>query len=395
MYLPLKDLLVIDFSQFLAGPSATLRLADLGATVIKIERPTVNGVGGGDAGRHLSIGNLSIGGESALFQTINRNKQSYVADLKDPTQKQQVIELIKKADVLVQNFRPSVMKKIGLDYDSVKDLNPKLVYASVSGYGTSGVWADKPGQDLLIQAISGVCHLNGNADQPPQPFGLSIADMVAGAHLVQGILALLVRRGITNRGGVVDISLMESMLDLQFEVLTTHLNDGNKLPQRSTINNANAYLGAPYGIYTTQDGHIALAMGSVVTLGELLDCEALTVYKNPDDWFDKRDTIKQILQDHLITQTTAHWLSLLEPADYWCADVLDWHRLLAHDGFKTLGMVQDITTPDTGKTVMQTTRCPIRVDGHRLYHPTPAPKLGQDTHAINETLLQNSTKEDT
>ncbi len=384
--LPLQDILVIDFSQFLAGPSATLRLADLGATVIKIERPQ-----GGDACRQLSIANLNINAESVLFHTINRNKQSYVADLKNPQHKQKVIALIKKADVLVQNFRPRVMQKIGLDYDAVKTLNPQLIYASISGYGTDGAWADKPGQDLLIQAISGACYLNGNADQPPQPFGLAVADLITGAHLVQGILALLVRRGVQNRGGLVEASLLESMLDFQFEVLTTHLNDGGKLPHRSAINNAHAYLGAPYGIYATADGHIALAMGSVVTLGELLHCPPLTTYTNADDWFDKRDTIKHILQQHLRTQSTAHWLHILEPADYWCADVLDWHRLIQSEGFKTLQMIQDIhptatKTEQTHTPPVRMTRCPIRIDGTRLFNATPAPTLGQHTQHIDATL---------
>lgn len=375
MIYPLKDILVIDFSQFLAGPSASLRLADMGATVIKIERPIT-----GDSCRGLTISNLKIAHNSALFHTINRNKKSYTADLKKQSDKQQVIKLIQHADVLIQNFRPSVMKKLGLDYDSIKKINPHLIYGSISGYGNHNQWRDKPGQDLLVQALSGVCYLNGNQGDIPQPFGLSIADMITGSHLVQGILALLVRRAKTNKGGLIEASLMESILDLQFEVLTTHLNDGYKLPMRCKVNNANAYLGAPYGIYKTADGHMAVAMGSVVVLGELLGCKKLCTYTNPDHWFDKRDEIKQVLQDHIITRTTAHWLSILEPADYWCADVLHWHQLLATDGFKSLGMIQDIHLPSGQK--MRTTRCPITFDGQRLYNNTPAPELGEDTDDI-------------
>ncbi len=387
MQYPLKDIIIVDFSQFLAGPSATLRLADLGATVIKIERPQ-----GGDACRGLQLKNLKIDGDSLLFHTINRNKMSYTADLKNPEDTQKVIALIRQADVLVQNFRPRVMQKLGLDYDTVKIINPRLVYASVSGYGRDGEWADKPGQDLLVQALSGACYLNGNADQPPQPFGLAVADMITGAHLVQGILALLVRRGITNQGGLVEASLMESMLDFQFEVLTTHLNDGGQLPNRSTINNANAYLGAPYGIYATADGHIALAMGSVITLGELLDCPPLITYTNPDDWFDKRDEIKHILQQHLLTQSTAYWLARLEPADYWCADVLNWQRLIQSKGFTSLDMIQHISPTDTDTPPVKMTRCPIRIDGQRLFHTTPAPKLGQDTAHIDTSFLGKKDK---
>ncbi len=152
------------------------------------------------------------------------------------------------------------------------NLNPRLVYGEISGYGDEGPWVKKPGQDLLLQSMTGLVYLNGDADRPPTPFGLAVVDLYAGAHLVQGILACLVRRGITGRGGFVQVSLMESILDFQFEVLTTYLNDGNQLPQRSAVNNAHAYLSAPYGIYKTADGYLALAMGSITVLGELLDC---------------------------------------------------------------------------------------------------------------------------
>lgn len=377
MSLPLEGLLVLDFSQFLAGPSAALRLADLGARVIKVERPGI-----GDLCRKLTISNLTIDGESAVFQTINRNKESYTADLKSPGEKAQVIELIKKADVMIQNFRPGIMKRIGLDYETVKELNPGIVYGSVSGYGQEGAWVHKPGQDLLVQSMSGLVYLNGNRDDAPQPFGLAVADMITGAHLVQGLLAALVRRGITQKGGLVEVSLLESTLDFQFEVLTTHLNDGGKLPERSAINNAHAYLGAPYGVYATQDGFIALAMGSVVTLGELIECQTLTSYTNEDDWFDKRDEIKAILVEHLKHQDTAYWLAKLEPADFWCADVMSWDRLLEHDGFTSLEMVQTVRHPEGNQ--VKTTRCPISIDGQRLFSEKAAPRLGEDNSRIEK-----------
>src|ERR1041385_6089075 len=264
---PLDGLLVLDFAQFLAGPSAALRLADLGARVIKIERP-----GAGDLCRRLYISNLELDGDSTLFHSINRNKQSFAADLKHPADFAAVRKLIERADVLIQNFRPGVMEKIGLHYDAVKAWNPRLVYASITGYGKAGPWRDKPGQDVLAQAVSGLTWLTGDATQGPVPMGLSVADMFAAAHCVQGILACLVRHGITGNGGLVEVSLIESVLDLQFEVLTTHLNDGGQLPQRSTVNNGHAYLGAPYGIDRTPHGFIAIAMGSIVRLGELIGC---------------------------------------------------------------------------------------------------------------------------
>ncbi|WP_415907402.1 CaiB/BaiF CoA transferase family protein [Oleiharenicola sp. Vm1] len=371
---PLEGLLVLDFAQFLAAPWAATRLADLGARVIKIERP-----GGGDICRQLYISNLSLDGDSTLFHSINRNKQSFAADLKNPADLAAVKQLIVRADVMIQNFRPGVMERIGLGYDACRALNPRLVYGVVTGYG-DGPWREKPGQDLLAQSVSGLTWLNGNADQPPMAFGLSIADLTASAHLVQGILAALVRRGVTGAGALVEVSLLESILDLQFELTTTFLNDGGKRPERSAINNANAYLGAPYGIYATADGHLALAMGSIPKLGELLGLAALAQFADPQTWFTRRDEIKRLLADHLKTQPTRHWLDRLEPADYWCAEVLDWNRLWQTDAFRALDFVQQVTRDD-GPT-LATTRCPIRIDGQVYKSPCGAPRVGQHTRAI-------------
>ena len=274
------------------------------------------------------------------------------------------------------------MKKLGLDYDSVRAINNRIVYAEVTGYGTKGPWADKPGQDLLVQSLSGLTWLNGNADQPPMPFGLAVADLFAGAHLVQGILACLVRRGVTGEGGFVEVSLLESILDAQFEVLTTHLNDGGQLPRRSAINNAHAFLGAPYGIYATADGYLALAMGSVTRLGELLGCPELENYSDPNSWFSERDEIKRIIIDHVRTRTTKHWLDILQPADYWCSDVLTWPQLMESEAFQALDMIQEVAFP--GGSVMKTTRCPIRIDGEIYKSSKPAPQIGQHNEEITE-----------
>lgn len=379
---PLAGLLVLDFSQFLAGPVCALRLADLGARVVKIERPVA-----GDLCRQLYNTDVELDGDSTLFHSINRNKEGIALDLKDPHDLATAKELIKRADVMVENFRPGVIARLGLDYETVKALNPKLIYAEISGYGDDGPWRTKPGQDLLVQSISGLPWLNGNADMPPTPFGLAIVDMLAGANAAQGILACLVRRGITGEGGHVQVNMLESSLDFQFEAFTTFLNDGGQPPRRSAVNNANAYLGAPYGIYATADGYIALAMGSILTLGELLGCEPLRAYQDPKSWFAERDEIKLILVEHLRMQTTAHWLAILEPADIWCADVLNWPRLMAHEGFQALDMLQPIHRD--GQVIMETTRCPIRIDGRRLKSTKDAPRLGEDTERVLSEFLSS------
>jgi len=373
---PLEGLLVLDLSQFLSGPSAALRLADLGADVIKVERPDK-----GDLCRQLYISNLELDGDSTLFHTINRNKRSYAADLKNPEHLAKLWKLIERADVLIQNFRPGVIDRIGLGYEAVSKVNPRIVYGSVTGYGSDGPWVDLPGQDLLAQSRSGFVWLNGDSDDGPVPCGIAIADILSGAHLVQGILACLVRRGITGQGGHIEVSLLESMLDFQFEVLTTHLNDGGQEPRRSNVNNAHAYLGAPYGIYRTIDGYLAVAMGSVTRLGELLDCEPLTAFSDPKTWFTHRDEIKAILADHLKTRSTQDWLDRLVPADYWCAPVMTWSELLEHDAFHQLDFLQEVTRSSGAR--LTTTRCPITINGDRLRSALGAPKIGEHTSEID------------
>ncbi|NME66563.1 CaiB/BaiF CoA transferase family protein [Flammeovirga aprica] len=371
---PLEGLLVLEFCQFLAGPSAGLRLADLGARVIKIERPNH-----GEAGRQIAIKNLRVDGSSLVFHTLNRNKESYAANLKDAEDLQKVKELIAKADVMTHNFRPGVMEKIGLDYPTVKAINPQIVYATVTGYGTEGPWSAKPGQDLLVQCMSGLSHLTGDKNDGPTPFGLAVADIITGSHMAQGILAALLRSAKTKKGAFVEVSLLESMLDFQFEVITTYLNDGNKLPQRAEKGSGHAYLSAPYGVYATKDSHISLAMGGFEKLVELLDTDQLRGYSE-EETFTKRDEIMNTLREILATKTTQEWLDIFEPDGIWCSAVLDYEQLLQHEAYKVLEMDQKLPL-DTGEFI-HTTRCPIRLNDEKLFASKPAPRVGQDTDAI-------------
>lgn len=188
-------MLVLDFSQFLAGPVAAMRLSDLGARVIKIERPGI-----GDIGRTLAFAGLETDGDTLSFHVMNRNKESFAADLKNSDSLKEVWELVKRADVIIQNFRPGVIERLGLGYEHVKQVNPRLVYASVTGYGAVGPWKDRPGQDLLAQSISGLPWLSGRAGDPPIPVGLAVADIFTSTHLASGVLALLLRRERTGAG---------------------------------------------------------------------------------------------------------------------------------------------------------------------------------------------------
>lgn len=372
---PLEGILVLEFAQFMAGPSAGLKLADLGARVIKIERPN-----SGEAGRQIALKNLFLDGSSLVFHTVNRNKDSYAANLKDPEDLERVKKLISHADVMTHNFRPGVMEKIGLDFSTVEKINPKLVYATVTGYGTVGPWAKKPGQDLLIQSMSGFANLSGNKNDDPVPVGAAVSDIITGTHLAHGILASLIKREKTNKGALVEVSLLESTLDLQFEVITTYLNDGNKKPERTKKGSANPYLGAPYGVYETKDGYISIAMGSLLKLGQVINCKDIAVFTESDSWFTKRDEIMDILRNEFIKQNTSHWNGLLEPEGIWCSDVYDYKTLLNHDGYKVLEMDQKL--PLLSGEEVHTLRSPIRVNNERVFANKPAPRVGQHTNDI-------------
>jgi CoA:oxalate CoA-transferase len=370
--LPLNGLFVLEFSQYLSGPSAGLRLADLGARVIKIEKPVT-----GDAGRKLSIKDLWVDDNSLLFHTINRNKESFTADLKNKKELEIVKKLITKADVIIHNFRPGVMKKVALDYDAVKTINPKIIYAEISGYGKQGIWKDKPGQDLLLQSITGLAYTTGNGTNDPVPFGIAVADILSGAQLVQGILAALIRRQKRGVGALIEVSLMESLLDFQFELLTTYYANGSQ-PQRSDVGNGHPLLSAPYGIYATRTGHIALAMMDLSALAKAIDCSLLEDYSK-EETFVLRDEIKMILTHHFLTHSSSYWMEKLQRNGLWAMEVFDWEKMTNHAAYKQLDMEQVVVAKN--KEII-TTRCPIRINGEKLFSEKPAPQLGEHNKKV-------------
>jgi CoA:oxalate CoA-transferase len=270
------------------------------------------------------------------------------------------------------------MEKVGLDYASVQQINPRVVYAEITGFGRKGPWRNNPGQDLLLQSMAGLTFTTANKSDNPTPFGLSIGDSLCGAQMVQGILAALIRRQKTGKGAFIELSLIESLLDFQFELLTTYYASG-KLPERSEISNGNPLLGAPYGIYQTADGHIAIAMVNIQKLSRIIECAALYNYSQ-DQTFSLRDEIKSILSGHLLTQKTSYWLDKLRAEDIWSMEVLNWQQMVQEDAYKCLQMEQNIKGVN-GRSI-KTTRCPIRINGKRLYSDKPAPALGEHNESI-------------
>jgi crotonobetainyl-CoA:carnitine CoA-transferase CaiB-like acyl-CoA transferase len=378
--LPLNGILVLDFSQFLAGPVSAMRLADLGARVIKIERPGI-----GDIGRTLAFAGLEKDGDTLSFHIMNRNKESFAADLKNSDSLKEVWELVKKADVIIQNFRPGVIERLGLGYEDVKKMNPGIVYASATGYGAEGPFKDRPGQDLLAQSISGLPWLNGRAGDPPIPVGLAVADIFTSTHLASGVIALLLRRERTGVGGIVESSLLESMLDLQFELISANLFDPSVVVNRGAGNSAHAFLPAPYGLYKTSDGYLAIAMTPIPALGALLGVN-LDEYEDPKSWWSHQEGIMKKLSAKLETNSTEHWLAILDAADIWCAPVLTLPELVAHEGFAAIDMTQKTsrTGRDGSEISIPTTRSPVRIDGKTIKHSKGAPHVGEDTEKIRK-----------
>ncbi|MBO2943547.1 CoA transferase [Paenibacillus sp. F411] len=359
--LPLEGILVVEHSMGLAGPFAGVRLADLGARVIRIEQ--------------AEEGSLPL-------ISLYRNKERFLYNAACDQDTRKLNQLIAAADIYLDGPSLQALPFGGASREKWRSNHPQLIHAMITSCGGRDVEDTKAYDDLFIQALTGMPWLNGNADDPPIPFPLSTVEMFASANLVQGILAALVHRAHTRSGMLVEVSLLESAIDVQFEVLTTHLNDGGLQPQRSAVSNAHAYLAAPYGVYETSDGYLALAMGSVLELGKLLHCDALAKYKDPASWFVHRDEIKLNLTEHLKSRPASAWEKDLEAGGYWCAEVQTTQDLLQHEGFRALQHLQQIEVEDQGLFV--TPHCPIKIDSTHLNSRRGILRAGEDNAAIEE-----------
>ncbi len=310
---PLHGLRIADFSQLVQGPNATQQLADMGAEILKIE-PLA-----GDWQRNWSLGDAWINGESVSFLAFNRGKRSIALNLKDPRGKEAALRIIKSCDVLLENFRPGVMDRLGLGYKLLAEIHPKLIYCASCGWGQDGPYLTRPGQDLLAQAVAGVLMLQGKGEDPPSPVGMGIADLTASFHIVGAILAALYERNRTGLGQRIDINLLNSILSLATQELTLYLNTG-KPPQRSSAGAGHPCVGAPMGVYKTKDGYIVIAMMPIGKIAELI---GIPGYEGNDsrNVMENRDEVKRILEPGFARKTTAELLEIFLEADIWCAPV--------------------------------------------------------------------------
>jgi len=364
---------VLSFTQFLLGPSGVQFLADMGADVVKIEPP-----GGTLWERNWSGCNLFLNGVSAFFLLAHRNQRSLTLDLKNPEGLAIARRLVESADVLVQNFRPGVMERLGLGWDEVSRINPRLIYASASGYGESSPYRDRPGQDLLMQAFSGLAGISGRAGQPPTPVGTAVIDQHGAALLAMGVLAALLERARTGKGLRVEASMLKAALDLQIEVASYHLN-GARL-EKSPTGLASAFHPPPYGVYSTRDGYLVLSMSPLSALARALPLPALDPYAAVPWNFEAREAVARLIEPVTRERTTAEWLERLVPQGIWAAAVNSYDETFADPAVQAVDAVEEIQHPVAGPVKLL--RFPLELSTGRAEVRRPPPMPGQHTEEI-------------
>jgi crotonobetainyl-CoA:carnitine CoA-transferase CaiB-like acyl-CoA transferase len=371
----LSDVTILDFSHLLQGPFATQLLADLGANVIKVERP-----GQGDLFRTLTFNNRWLGGnESPNFLAWNRNKRSLALDLKAPQAKTILYRIAETADVVVQNFRPGVLARLGFGYADFAEINPRIIYCSGSGYGESGPYLSRPGQDMLIQGLTGIAAATGRGDGPPVPVGSGFSDQVGAMNMVYGILSALYWRERSGEGQEIKVDLMSAMLAHQGQEMLTAMNFNHDF-QRPNSGIGHPGMEAPFGVYPTADGWVTIAMSPFKRLVGVLKNDSLLIYDNPCDLFEKRDEIWERLAVLTRQWTTAALMEAMLAVDIWCGEVKTHMEAAQDPQVQHLGAITAYKHPRAGtvKVVAPAvwfSKTPAEIE-------RPAPLVGEHTRSI-------------
>ncbi len=375
---PLRDVTVVDFSQMMMGPLATQLMGDLGALVIKVERPGV-----GEWERSFLPRGRRHAGESPYFLAMNRNKLSFAADLKDPGDLADVRRLIARSDALVHNYRPGVMERLGLGFEQVRELNAAIVYAQGSGYGPDGPLARRPGQDLLVQSLSGLAANSGLAGGPPTPLATPVCDAATGFVLAFSVCAALLDARATGRGRNVDVSLLGTALLMQCQEAFVEMNTDLRF-ERSSSGIATPWAEAPYGVYPTADGSIAIAMTPRRQLVEVFGAPATWLALSDDEYFDQREEINAWLTERIRHQSTDTWTERLADADVWAAPVLTLEEALSHPQVTANRYVEPISMPDG--TTAQAVGLAASMSGMDGADRLAPPRVGEHTDEIRGAL---------
>jgi formyl-CoA transferase/CoA:oxalate CoA-transferase len=376
---PLQGVRVVDLTRILAGPYCTQALADAGADVVKVEA-----TGKGDDTR--GWGPPFVEGESCYFLSVNRGKRSITLNLKEAEGREILWRLVERADVLVENFRPGTLDRLGFSYSAVQVKNPRLVYASISGYGPDGPWGGRPGYDAVLQGESGLMSITGAPDGPPFKVGASVVDTLAGMTAFQAILLALVRRGTTGQGGRVDVSLLESALAVLTYHASTYLLTG-VVPQR--LGNRHPNL-APYETFETADGAVIVGVGSESLWGAF--CEAIGQaalahdprFRTNAERVSSYPALRATLAPLLGARATADWLAAFEAAGIPCGRVRSVADALNSEQVAARGLLVEIDHAKLGRVPF--VGSPIHLDGASRSARRPPPALGEHTEEVLREL---------
>lgn len=369
---PLSGIRIVSLTHYLQGPSCVQFLADLGADVIKVERI------GGAYERHWSGAKAFLDNDTSVFFLLaGRNQRSVEIDFSTPDGADALWKLIESADVLVENFRAGTLDKRGYSYEAVKARNPGIIYCSLTGFGSDGPSRAKPGQDLLVQSMSGIAMLSGRADDPPVLVGSAIVDQHAATLGAMGILAALLQRGKTGKGSKVDSNLLSAALDLQLEPLNYHLN-GAQLWDRSASGVSSRFHQAPYGVFKTADGWLTMSLSDGATLAKTFGDPQFANWSR-EDQFDRREEVNARVAGHMKTRTTAEWQAHLAANGVWFAPVQGYDEVLADPQIAANRSVLEFDDPVAGH--VRVLAHPVRYDGEvpplRLKPPMPGQQTGE------------------
>lgn len=364
---------VLDCSIAMAGPFAAQRLGDLGADVVKVEPVT------GEWQRYASAGGARGNRINVSFLSLNRNKRSLAVDLKAPEGKAILLDLVKSADVFIQNYRPGVAKRLGVDYETLSAINPRLIYISMSGYGESGPYVDRPGQDLLLQALSGAMLSAGRESDPPQPAGQFLADAITAYTAFEGALAALLHRERTGEGQLVEVNMLDAMTAVQMQEISVHT-VGGKAQTRSAEPHAHSYIRAPYGVFETADHYIVVAFASLDAFGRLIGEPSFAGMDDETDSWAHRDEIFAKTRERLKAKTTAEWLDILLPAGVWAGPVHGYAELVDDPQVRHNGSFIEYDHPSEGR--VKTPGFPIRFSKSPSTLDRGAPQVGEHSREI-------------
>jgi len=369
----LSGIRVLDCSIAMAGPFAAQRMGDMGADVIKVEPTT------GEWQRHVAAGGARGNQINVSFLSLNRNKRSLAVDLKAAEGKALLLEMVKTADVFLQNYRPGVAARLGVDYETLSKINPRLIYVSMSGYGEDGPYRNYPGQDLLLQAMSGAMMSSGSADQPPSPAGQFLVDAITAYTAFEGALAALFHRERTGEGQLVQINMLDAITTIQMQEMSV-FTVGGKPQTRSAEPHAHSYIRAPYGVFATSDGYISIAMASLKTLGRLIEEPFFADLDDETDSWTHRDEIYACVRRRLVHRTSEEWLTLFRENDIWCGPVYGYADVVEDPQIKHNGTFVEYDHPTEGR--VKTPGFPIKFSKTPSAIERGAPLVGQHTREI-------------